>query len=132
LVRPATGKTSQWLDIVPIGPKPMNLGILWFYLRPAKTRARPSAAALRFSDPASLAIPGHWKSLFLQLCPPTAMNAWSQFLTPEAVTQEVIAGCIADIPAHLLDLGVGTGHLLAAVTFALAQSAPIGRGYRCG
>lgn len=42
------------------------------------------------------------------------MNAWSQFLTPEAVTQEVIAGCIADIPAHLLDLGVGTGHLLAA------------------
>ena len=21
----------QWLDIVPIGPKPMNLGILWFY-----------------------------------------------------------------------------------------------------
>ena len=24
-------KGSEWLDIVPLGPKPMNLGILWFY-----------------------------------------------------------------------------------------------------
>ncbi len=22
---------SKWLDLVPLGPKPMNLGILWFY-----------------------------------------------------------------------------------------------------
>lgn len=24
-------KSASWLDIVPLGPKPMNLGILWFY-----------------------------------------------------------------------------------------------------
>ncbi len=24
-------QSSEWLDIVPIGPKPMNLGVLWFY-----------------------------------------------------------------------------------------------------
>ncbi len=32
---------SEWLDIVPIGPKPMNLGVLWFYFSlPADQRAR--------------------------------------------------------------------------------------------
>jgi len=24
-------RSAKWLDIVPLGPKPMNLGILWFY-----------------------------------------------------------------------------------------------------
>ncbi len=32
---------SKWLDIVPIGPKPMNLGILWFYFGlPERDRGR--------------------------------------------------------------------------------------------
>lgn len=32
---------SQWLDIVPIGPKPMNLGVLWFYFSlPEDARAQ--------------------------------------------------------------------------------------------
>ena len=34
-------RSSEWLDIVPIGPKPMNLGVLWFYFAlPEDQRAR--------------------------------------------------------------------------------------------
>lgn len=34
-------ESSAWLDIVPIGPKPMNLGVLWFYFAlPDNDRAR--------------------------------------------------------------------------------------------
>lgn len=37
----AQWNSCGWLDIVPIGPKPMNLGILWFYFGlPEKDRGR--------------------------------------------------------------------------------------------
>lgn len=42
------------------------------------------------------------------------MNTWAQFFTPETVTRRIVADLACDQPVRLLDLGVGTGRLLAA------------------
>lgn len=42
------------------------------------------------------------------------MNPWAQYFTPESATHRIVADLTCGEPRHLLDLGVGSGKLLAA------------------